>query len=141
MTEYLTIYTDGACKGNPGPGGWGFAIQRDGGRWDTWSGELENTTNNIAELHAVYHALLEVPAHSCVLFITDSKLVVGWLNQGWRRNKEHIDEPCKAIEDVKHAKNIRWAFRRVKGHADNEGNNIADRLASQAALSAKHRLR
>lgn len=140
MTEYLTVYTDGACKGNPGPGGWGIAIQR-GDQYEKHSGELDNTTNNVAELYAVYHALLEVPAHSCVLFVTDSKLVVGWLNQGWRRNKDHIRIPCELIEDVKEAKNIRWAFRRVKGHADNEGNNIADLLASQAAFSAKYRLR
>jgi ribonuclease HI len=147
MTEYLTVYTDGACKGNPGPGGWGFAIERGADAhhrtYDGFSGEIQHTTNNAAELWAVYNALLELPAHSCILFVTDSRLVIGWLvgfnGKKWRRNKEHIITPCELIDDLKEAKNIRWAFRQVKGHAENEGNNMADRLASNAANRVKYR--
>lgn len=138
MTEYLTVYTDGACKGNPGPGGWGFAIDRDG-KLEGHSGEIEHTTNNAAELWAIYNALLELPANSCILFVTDSRLVIGWLSWGWRRKKEHIAQPCELIEDLKDAKNIKWAFRQVKGHATNHGNNMADKLASDAANRVKYR--
>ena len=103
------------------------------------SGEIEHTTNNASELWAIYNALLELPAHSCILFITDSRLCIGWLNWGWRRKKEHIAVPCELIEDLRDAKHIRWAFRQVKGHGTNEGNNLADRLASDAANRVKYR--
>ncbi len=138
MTEYITVYTDGACKGNPGPGGWAFAIEKYG-VFSSHSGEIKHTTNNAAELWAIYHALLEVPANSCVLFVTDSRLVIGWLNWDWRRKKAHIADPCELIEDLKEAKGIKWAFRQVKGHANDKGNNIVDTLASNAANRVKYR--
>ena len=140
MTEYLTVYTDGACKGNPGPGGWGFVIDRNG-KLEGHSGGIKHTTNNVAELWAIYNALLELPAQSCILFVTDSRLSIGWLGgfgKPWRRNKSHIAEPCELIEDLKEAKGIKWAFRQVKGHRANVGNNMADKLASNAANRVKY---
>ena len=136
MTEYITVYTDGSCKGNPGPGGWACTVNGK-----LYSGGIDSTTNNAAELWAVYNALLEAPAHSCLLIITDSRLVIGWLRgfngKLWRRNKEHIRTPCELIEDLRDAKHIRWAFRQVKGHAENVGNNIVDQAASQKANEIK----
>lgn len=143
MTEYITIYTDGACKGNPGPGGWAYLAVTDGDErnGELHSGGIEHTTNNAAELWAIYHAIEDAPADACILFITDSRLVIGWL-QGfngvkWRRKKAHISHPCDMIDILKEAKNIRWSFRQVKGHATNYGNNIVDQAASNEAFAVK----
>lgn len=137
MTEYITIYTDGACKGNPGPGGWACLVGDK-----LYSGGIKHTTNNTAELWAVYNALLEVPADSCLIVITDSRLVIGWLRgfngKLFRRNKEHTRIPCELIEDLKEAKNIKWAWRQVKGHAENVGNNTVDQAASLEANKIKY---
>jgi ribonuclease HI len=101
---------------------------------DLYSVGLEYATNNYAELFAVYQALEVTPVNSVVLIVTDSKLVRGWLALNWNMKVETIRQIVSDILAIKQAKNIKWAFKVVKGHSTNEKNNIVDRAASNAAL-------
>lgn len=136
--EEVTIYTDGACSGNPGPGGWG-AILMMGENKKEISGGSANTTNNIMELTAVIEALKMLKRPCKVNVYSDSAYVVnafiqkwiyGWMKKGWKtagnepvKNKELWQElyELTKIHDV--------IFNKVKGHADNEFNNRCDELA------------
>ena len=136
--EEVTIYTDGACSGNPGPGGWG-AILMMGENKKEISGGSANTTNNIMELTAVIEALKMLKRPCKVNVYSDSAYVVnafiqkwiyGWMKKGWKtagnepvKNKELWQElyELTKIHDV--------TFNKVKGHADNEFNNRCDELA------------
>ncbi len=136
--EEVTIYTDGACSGNPGPGGWG-AILMMGENKKEISGGSANTTNNIMELTAVIEALKMLKRPCQVNVYSDSAYVVnafiqkwiyGWMKKGWKtagnepvKNKELWQElyELTKIHDV--------TFNKVKGHADNEFNNRCDELA------------
>ena len=137
----VEIYTDGACKGNPGPGGWG-AIIRYGKHEKELSGGERNTTNNRMEMMAAIRALdtLIEPCH--VLLYTDSsyvkdgitKWVDGWKRNGWQtaskkpvRNADLWHELIGAV--ARHTVEWHW----VKGHAGHPENERADRLASNAA--------
>ena len=135
----VTIYTDGACSGNPGAGGWG-AILMHGDKKKEFSGFERETTNNKMELTAVIEALKKLKKPCMVKLYSDSAYVVnaltlGWLenwkNNGWRgsdkkpvKNIELWEELDKLLEvhDVE--------FIKVKGHADNEFNNRCDTLAT-----------
>ena len=145
MTELqrVSIATDGACKGNPGPGGWG-AIIRSGTNEKTVSGHEAQTTNNRMELRAAIEALnaLKRPCH--VTLSTDSRYVMDGLTKwihGWQRNgwKTASREPVKNADlwqDLLAAAKphrIDWVW--VKGHAGHPDNERADRLASNAAMS------
>jgi len=140
MTE-VEIFTDGACKGNPGPGGWG-AVIRSGEREKELSGGEPLTTNNRMELTAAIRALeaLTRPCH--VVLTTDSnyvrdgitKWIFGWQKNGWRtadrkpvKNAELWQELLAAVRP--HRIDWRW----VKGHAGHPENERADRLACDAA--------
>ena len=137
MTETITIWTDGACSGNPGPGGWG-AILRLGGADRELSGGEAATTNNRMELTAAISALRTLDAPSDVDIHTDSQYVrggiTGWM-AGWKRNgwRTADRKPVKNIElwqqlDVAAARHtIRWHW--VKGHAGHPENERADELA------------
>ena len=138
IMEEVTIYTDGACSGNPGPGGWGSILMMGENRKEI-SGGSANTTNNIMELTAVIEALKMLKRPCKVNIYSDSAYVVnafvqkwiyGWMKKGWKtagnepvKNKELWQElyELTKIHDV--------TFNKVKGHADNEFNNRCAELA------------
>jgi len=133
------VYTDGACKGNPGPGGWGALLVAGGREQELYGGERE-TTNNRMELIAVIRALESLEAPSEVDLHTDSQYVKNgietWIH-GWKRNgwKTSDRKPVKNAElwrelEAQAARHrVRWHW--VKGHADNAGNLRADALANR----------
>ncbi len=138
MKKTVELYTDGACSGNPGPGGWG-AILRFGGREKELSGGESNTTNNRMELTAVIEGLLALKEPCNVNLITDSKYVAdgiskgwaaNWKKNGWRKadkkpalNPDLWDELLRLCEI--HTLNINW----IKGHAGHPQNERCDSLA------------
>jgi len=144
MRKKIEIYTDGACSGNPGPGGWG-AILIYKGREREMSGYKPHTTNNRMELTAPIMALnaLKEPCH--VTMYTDSAYVVNaftkgwiasWLQNGWRTSgKKPVENQdlWKRLLDLCHTHQVDW--KKVKGHADNEYNNRCDQLARLAIKS------
>ena len=146
MTELtpVEVATDGACKGNPGPGGWG-AVIRSGGREKDLSGGEAMTTNNRMELTAVIEALNALKRPCAVTLSTDSRYVMDGLTKwihGWRRNgwKTASKQPVKnadlwqALVEATGRHRITWQW--VKGHAGHPDNERADRLASDAAIAA-----
>lgn len=134
----VEIYTDGACSGNPGPGGWG-AILRYNGTEKELSGGEEQTTNNRMELTGVISALSALKESCIVELYSDSKYVIDALEKGWavswrqkcwkKADKKPALNPDlweKLLElTEKHVIRYHW----VKGHADNEFNNRCDKLA------------
>lgn len=137
----VTIYTDGACSGNPGPGGWGALLQwKD--KEKTISGGAADTTNNRMELTAVIKALETLKKPCRVRVHSDSALIVNAFNNGWvdnwqKRGWKKADK--KAVEnrdlwehllDAMKPHHVEWT--KVKGHADDERNNRVDRLAVEA---------
>jgi len=136
----VQIYTDGACRGNPGPGGWGALITTAGSDQEL-SGAENETTNNRMELTAAIMALREVPAGSKVDLYTDSKYVMDGLNEwmpAWKKRgwKTADKKPVKnqdlwqALDEANARHQVRWHW--VKGHAGNDGNERVDRLANKA---------
>lgn len=132
----IKIYTDGACSGNPGRGGWS-AIILDGEKIEKISGSEDNTTNNRMELTAVISALKYVKDKNLEIY-TDSKYakdgiekwISNWKKNGWKtankqdvKNKDLWDE----LDQLNSKKNVQWNW--VKGHANNQYNNMADELA------------
>ena len=144
MTE-VEIYTDGACKGNPGPGGWGALLRSGGHEKEIFGGE-PHTTNNRMELTAVIRALQTLTRACPVAIHTDSQYVKNgietWIH-GWRRNgwKTADRKPVKnadlwrelAALAAQHAVTWHW----VRGHADNPGNIRADALANRGVDGAR----
>lgn len=138
-TEVVTVYADGACKGNPGPGGWGVLIRMGQHSKELFGGEIM-TTNNRMELTAVIRAL-EALKRSCQLKIyTDSvyvqkgmtEWIVGWKARGWRTSdKKPVknDDLWQQLDGLAQAHEIEWIW--VKGHAGHEGNERADALANE----------
>ena len=126
----VTIYTDGACLGNPGPMGIGFILQCNGHQLKV-ARYIGEGTNNVAELTAVIAALscLKHPEKTYVQLYTDSQWVVGVLSQNWK-----IKKNVKLVEEAKKlaAKVAKLDVVKVKGHAGNEFNELADRLARDA---------
>ena len=134
------IYTDGACRGNPGPGGWGVLI-RDGGAERSLQGAEAETTNNRMELTAAIMALRELPADSAATVYTDSEYVMkgisewlpAWKARGW---KTAAKKPVKnqdlwqALDEASARHRVRWEW--VRGHSGNPGNEHVDRLANAA---------
>ena len=139
MTDTITIWTDGACSGNPGPGGWG-AILRLAGADRELKGGAPDTTNNRMELMAAITALQSLDERSDVDLHTDSQYVrggiTGWM-AGWKRNgwRTADKKPVKNMElwqqlDAATARHtVRWHW--VKGHAGHAENERADLLARQ----------
>jgi len=126
----VSIYTDGACSGNPGPAGIGVVIIYNGHKKEI-SEYIGEATNNIAEIEAVIVGLsqLKYPEKTHVRLYTDSQWVVGALTQNWKikRNAELVDEAKKLAGRVDKLDVVK-----VKGHAGNEFNELADRLARDA---------
>jgi ribonuclease HI len=139
--KQVEIFTDGACKGNPGPGGWG-ALVRYGGHEKAISGGELDTTNNRMELSAAIHALNMLIEPCNVTLYTDSKYVSdgitkwvdGWQRNGWRNASKQPVRNADLWHDLIAAAarhQIDWQW--VKGHSGHEGNDRADQLASDAA--------
>jgi len=133
------VYTDGACKGNPGPGGWGALLVADGREQEIYGGERD-TTNNRMELTAVIRALESLDAPSEVDLHTDSQYVKqgietwihNWKRNGWKTSdKKSVKnaELWRELEAQAARHRVRWHW--VKGHADNAGNLRADELANR----------
>ncbi|TPG54817.1 ribonuclease HI [Sphingomonas glacialis] len=143
----VEIATDGACKGNPGPGGWG-ALIRSGGTEKELSGGENPTTNNRMELMAAIEGLNALKRPCRVTLSTDSRYVMDGLTKwikGWQKNgwKTAAKQPVKnadlwqALLDAAKPHRIEWTW--VKGHAGHPDNERADRLASDAAVLAGRR--
>ena len=142
MLDKIIIYTDGACSGNPGPGGYGTVMQYGENRKEL-SGGFRKTTNNRMELLAVIEGLQLLKRPCEVTVFSDSKYIVDavnkgwaerWQGNGWKRNKKeralNPDLWAKLLELLgTHTVNLRW----VKGHAGNPGNERADSLAVAAS--------
>jgi len=133
----VTIYTDGACSGNPGPGGWG-AILIYGGLKKELSGGEVSTTNNRMELVSVITALQALKEPCEVEVFTDSQYVanaisLGWLDswkkRGWKRKGGEVKNLDLWIRLVPLLETHRVRFTWIKGHAENENNNRCDELA------------
>lgn len=143
IKQAVEIYADGACKGNPGPGGWGAWLQYDGKEKSIHGGEAI-TTNNRMELTAVIRAL-EVLKRSCsVKIYTDSvyvqkgmtEWIISWKSRNWRTaDKKPVknDDLWKLLDAQASQHKIEWIW--VKGHAGNAGNEKADALANEGVAA------
>ena len=136
--EKVIIYTDGACSGNPGPGGWGSILMYKNNKKEI-SGGKENTTNNVMELTAVIEGLKLLKYPCEVELFSDSAYVVNAFEQGWIYNWMKNNWKTSGKESVKNKElwqelyNLtqihKVKFNKVKGHSDNEYNNRCDELA------------
>jgi ribonuclease HI len=139
MSEIVEIYTDGACKGNPGPGGWGALLVYKGNERELWGGEA-TTTNNRMELMAAIRALEALKRPCKIRLVTDSEYVMrgitewlrGWKARGWMTSAR---QPVKNADlwQMLNAQVIRheveWEW--VRGHTGHHGNERADQLANR----------
>ena len=145
MTDRYIVATDGACKGNPGPGGWG-AILQAGGKSKEMSGGEPLTTNNRMELTAAIMAL-EALTRPCEIDLhTDSKYVMdgitswihGWKARGWKTaDKKPVknDDLWKRLDTARARHEVKWHW--VKGHAGHPLNERADELANRGIVEMK----
>ena len=135
------IYTDGACSGNPGPGGWGAVIIDEKKKQLNISGNMKDTTNNRMELMAPIMALKKIKLKSDVVIFTDSTYVkngiTDWIKK-WEKNdwKNSNKKPIKnkdlwvKLNDLCQKNNVVWKW--IKGHSNSKYNNLADELATRA---------
>lgn len=138
-SNLIEIYADGACKGNPGPGGWGAWLSYSGHEKELWGGEME-TTNNRMELTAVIRALEALKRQCPVKIYTDSAYVQkgitewvhGWKVRNWttsdKKPVKNVDL-WKSLDTLVQQHEVEWIW--VKGHAGNAGNERADALANK----------
>jgi ribonuclease HI len=143
--DKVEIFTDGACKGNPGTGGWGAWLVAGGKEKELYGGEL-NTTNNRMELRAVIEALTALTRPCDVIVHTDSQYVQkgisewihGWKVRGWKTAaKEPVKNAdlWKALDEAQARHKIEWRW--VKGHSGHVGNERADALANLGVESVR----
>ena len=141
MDDILKIYTDGACRGNPGIGGWG-AILKYGNQSKEIKGKKKETTNNIMELTAVINALKELNRSCNIIITTDSnyvkdgitKWIHNWKKNGWKTaNKKEVSNKAlwTELDLLNNEFEISWNW--VKAHSTNKLNNEVDLLAKDAA--------
>jgi ribonuclease HI len=141
MTAPVVIYTDGACKGNPGPGGWGAVLQYGDTERELFGGESA-TTNNRMELTAVIKALESLNRRCSVVIYTDSQYVKngiktwihGWKRNGWRTaDKKPVKNAdlWRELDALAAQHEIEWHW--VRGHDETPGNERADALANRGA--------
>jgi ribonuclease HI len=140
----FTIYTDGACSGNPGPGGWGAVIFDERKNQNNISGKVKDTTNNRMELMAPIMALKKIKSKSDITIFTDSTYVKNgitewikkWEKNGWKNSNR---KPVKnkdlwiKLNDLCKENKVIWKW--IKGHSNNKYNILADELATQAFRS------
>jgi len=139
QASVVVMYADGACKGNPGPGGWGVLLQSGGHEKEMFGGEAQ-TTNNRMELTAVIEGLLSLERGSTVRVYTDSQYVQkgisewihSWKRRGWltadKKPVKNVDL-WKKLDDTARAHDVEWHW--VKGHAGHPENERADALANK----------
>nr|WP_165676377.1 ribonuclease HI [Pseudomonas otitidis] len=139
MTERVEMYTDGACKGNPGPGGWGVLLVYKGAEKELWGGE-HDTTNNRMELMAAIAGLVALKRPCQVRLVTDSEYVMrgiqewlpNWKKRGW---KTAAKQPVKnadlwqLLDEQVSRHQVEW--QGVRGHTGHPGNERADQLANR----------
>lgn len=146
MTDAVVIYTDGACKGNPGPGGWGAWLRWGEHEKELFGGE-PSTTNNRMELTAVIEALSALKRPTPVAIYTDSEYVkngittwiTGWKKRGWRTadNKPVKNQELWQRLDVLVAQHqVSWHW--VRGHTGDPGNERADALANRGCAAVRN---
>jgi len=128
----IVIHTDGACKGNPGRGGWGAVIEQNGSQVKL-SGGAPQTTNNRMEMTAVIKGLEAVDPAAQVLISSDSTYVVNTMTKGWKRKANH--DLWEQLDALVKNRYISWQW--VKGHSGDRGNELADSLATKQAGTAK----
>ncbi|MEX2122709.1 MAG: ribonuclease HI [Woeseia sp.] len=139
MTARVDIYTDGACRGNPGPGGWGAVLVAGKHRKALYGGERE-TTNNRMELTAAIEALRALKGRQAVILHTDSKYLLegiskwlpGWKARGWKtaaRKPVRNQDLWETLEELATKHDLTWKW--VKGHSGHAGNDEADALANR----------
>jgi len=140
VSEPVIIHTDGACRGNPGPGGWGAVLEHRGRERELYGYEAE-TTNNRMELMAAIHALEALKRPCRVRMVTDSEYVMkgvtewmpGWKRRGWKTSAR---KPVRNLDlwqrlDAALARHdVEWEW--VRGHTGHDGNERADELANRA---------
>ena len=143
--DKVTIYTDGACKGNPGPGGWGALLVYKGQEKELWGGEL-NTTNNRMELTAAIGALMALTRSCPVTLVTDSQYVMkgiqewmpNWKKRGWKTaSKEPVKNAdlWQTLDEQVNRHQVEWQW--VRGHTGHPGNERADQLANRGVDEVK----
>lgn len=146
MSAAVVMYTDGACRGNPGPGGWGVYLQYKGKEKELYGGEPE-TTNNRMELMAAIQGLEALTRPCSVQLYSDSRYVLqgitnwiaNWKKRGW---KTAANKPVKnadlwqRLDDAMQTHQVEWVW--VKGHSGNFGNERADVLANLGIDSLPH---
>ncbi|HXW44892.1 MAG TPA: ribonuclease HI [Streptosporangiaceae bacterium] len=148
--KVVEIYTDGACSGNPGPGGWGAVLRYEGHELELHGGEPAPTTNNRMELMAAIKALESLTRPSVVRLHTDSSYVrngvtswlAGWKRNGWRTAAKQAvknEDLWRRLDAAAARHDVRWLW--VKGHAGDPGNERADALANRGMNEARSRQR
>ena len=141
--DWVDAYTDGACKGNPGPGGWGVLLIYGAHRKELHGGEA-HTTNNRMELQAVIEALKSLKRPSRIRIHTDSQYVhkgisewlAGWKRKGWKTADGKAvknQDLWQALDALSSRHEVKWIW--VKGHAGHPGNEFADKLANMGVAS------
>ena len=137
MDKEAIVYTDGACSGNPGPGGWGATIKIGDETFEIFGGE-DNTTNNRMELIAAIKALEYLNENHKITLYTDSNYVKDGITKwifNWKKNnwKTSAKKPVKnsdlwiQLDEIQNKREVKWNW--IKGHAGNLGNERADELA------------
>lgn len=146
MKKTVILYTDGACSGNPGPGGWGALLIWNGNEREL-SGGAAQTTNNRMEMRAVIEGLKALTEPCKVKIHSDSALIINafnqhwvtnWVKRGWKKANKKPVENRDLWEEMLNAMNphqVEWI--KVKGHSTDELNNRVDRLAVEAAQTYK----
>jgi ribonuclease HI len=129
---FVDAWTDGACSGNPGPGGWAVVLT-DGRQTREIVGGADSTTNNAMELSAILAALEAVPAGARVRLHTDSQNAIGWLAQGWKRKDPKVAALCVQIDQTVLSKGLQVDYVKALAHQGDEMNNRADKLAAAEA--------